>query len=99
MKVLYYNLILIILIFVLWGFLYFYINQNEIVFLYHKYPENYILSPKSDIFIFPIAFSLVIMYNYLLSFLGVKEELIKKINLIIFLLNIVIFLYSFYLNY
>jgi len=99
MKFLYYNLILVILIFVFWTFLYFYINQQQIVFLYHKYPENYVLSPKTDLFIIPIAFSLVIVYNYLLTLLGAKEDLIKKINFIIFLLNIVVFLYSFYLNY
>ncbi|MGC8981546.1 MAG: hypothetical protein ACP5JU_01175 [Minisyncoccia bacterium] len=99
MKILYYNLILVGFIFLSWSFLYFYINQPQIVFLYHKYPENYILSPKGDLFIFPIVFSLVILYNYLLRILGVKEDLIKKINLIIFLLNIAVFINIFYLNY
>lgn len=99
MKDLLNNLIFVISICFIWMVLYFSINQEQIVFIYHRYPENSILSPKIDLLFFPIAFSLVMLYNYLLTLIGIKKEFILKVNFFIFLLNLIIFINIFYLNY
>lgn len=94
-----YNLALIILIWTISIFNYFLIKEPQIVFLFHFYPEDFYLLPRNSIFIIPLAFSFVILYNFLLGFLGINRSFINKLNTFIFLLAIIISVNFFLINY
>lgn len=94
-----YNFSLIILIWLLMLIIYFFIQEPQIVFLYHSYSEPFYLLPRNSLFILPIAFSFVILYNLFLGIFGVEKSFINKLNTIIFLLSLITYIYVFLINY
>lgn len=94
-----YNLSLVILVCLIVFIIYSFIKEPQIVFLYHAYPESFYLLPRNSLFILPIAFSFVILYNFFLGLLGVDKSFINKLNTLIFLLTLIIYSYVFLINY
>lgn len=94
-----YNLTLIILIWIVNISNYFLIKEPQIVFLFHFYPEENYLLPRNTIFILPIAFSFIILYNLFLKRLGVRKDFINRLNTLIFFLALFVAFYFLLINY
>lgn len=95
----YFILSLIIIIWLSWIIGINLIKVNQVVYYYKPYPNKILLADKNLLYIFPLAFSIFIFYNFLLSFLGFNKRLIDIINTFLFVLNFIIFIKLFYLNY
>lgn len=94
-----FNLLLILTIWGLNIFIFLIIKEPQIVLIYHPYPENILLFPKKIIWLIPIVFSFLIVYNFILRFIDIKKQEINKINFLIFLFAIFTQLYLFFINF
>jgi len=94
-----FNFLLIAILWIVAVFIFYVIKEPQIVVIYHLYPECILLFPRESIFILPIAFSFVILYNITLKFLGVKESEINKLNFLVFFIGALTEIYIFFINF
>ncbi|MCS7183960.1 MAG: hypothetical protein NZ866_01260 [Patescibacteria group bacterium] len=94
-----FNLILIFLIWISWLLVISLFNFNQIVYYYKPYPEKILLSSKEILYLYPLAFSLLIVYNSILIYLSFNKKILNLINFIIFLFNFFILFRIFFINY
>lgn len=95
----YFTLSLVVIIWLIWIIGMNLIKVNQVVYYYKPYPYKILLADKNLLYLFPLAFSFFIFYNFILSFLGFNKRLIDIINTFLFILNFIIFIKLFYLNY
>ena len=96
---LYFVLILIIINWLIWLLGINFIQVNQVVYYYKNYPLKILLADKNLLYLYPIAFTAFIIYNFILSLLGLNKKVFDIVNTILFLINIFIFFKLFYLNY
>ena len=77
---LYFDLIIILLIWLSWLFAIDLIQVNQVIFYYKPYPEKIILSTKDIFYIFPIALTIFIVYNFILRFFSLKNKILDIVN-------------------
>jgi len=75
------------------------VKESQIVFLLHPYPEETYFLPRESFLVYPIAFSLIILYNLTLGLVGLNQSFINKMNALIFFLGLLSMLFIFFINY
>lgn len=95
----YFTLILISTIWLVWLIGVNFIQVNQVVYYYKPYPQKILLADKYLLYLYPIAFTLFIVYNFSLTLWGLKKRIADIINTFLFLISFFIFLKLFFLNY
>ncbi|MCL5257617.1 MAG: hypothetical protein M1505_00015 [Patescibacteria group bacterium] len=90
---------LILLILLPWLIFAHFVRTTEIVVFYHPGQNNYKIAPKIDLWYIPLVFSAIFIYNLILGLVFKNLEVFDKLNLIVVAVNLISWLYLFYLNF
>jgi len=95
----YFNLILILFIWLGWLIGINLIDSNQVVYVYQVQSYKILLSSKNIFYIFPIAFTIFIIYNFILNLLNFNKKALDIINILLFIFNLIILSYLVFINY